>query len=926
MTSMPMWKDRRNLAKKEKQNLPSDNTHTKAQAEPIGQANVNVTEEPKAQRQSFETEDIPSNTRFSNDRDKNKTFVTNNPFHMPKLPASYHRSKLIMRLAKFAFAGVILMIVGIFVAIPLLAYDLPSPDQVVRREGFSSKILDRNGKSLYDIFEQGRRIPIKIEDVSEDLKQATVAIEDKNFYQHNGFDILGTIRGLSRQFTRGRAQGGSTLTQQLVKNTLLTPERSPLRKLREFVLAIQIERTYTKDQILQMYLNEAPYGGTSYGIAAAADSYFGKSPKDLTLAESAILAGLPQRPSYYSPFTGEDKAYVGRTEDVLRRMREDGYITEEEEKAANEEVKTKIFRDKSTQFKAPHFVQYVQRKLEEEYGEQVIEQGGLKVTTTLDLDLQDKAQQIVAEEINKVKGIKISNGASVVLNPETGEILAMVGSRGFDDPEIDGQVNITTALRQPGSSIKPVTYVTAFKKGYTPSTLLMDVATEFPGGAGQPMYKPVNYDGKYRGPVQVRYALANSLNIPAVKMLAMVGVKDMLSTAYDLGLTSLEPTKENMSRLGLSVTLGGGEVRLLELAGAYSAFMNSGYKVEPTAILKVEDANGKVLEEIKPKKKEKVLTPEQAYLIADILSDNNARSMAFGTNSALVIPGKTVMAKTGTTNDRRDNWTFGGNKYAAVGVWVGNNDNSPMGALTSGVSGAAPIWRRIVQEALKGKPNDAFDRPGGIQETGVDIISGYGAHDGFPSRTEKFVDGTQPGEDPVHVKLKVCKNDGKLATPSDIAAGNYDEKEFFVFKENDPVSTDGVNRWQEGINAWIAAQSDARYRPPTDYCGTANPVNVEFKYPTDQTSNLPNKFTVEVRPDSTATITEVSLDVDGSRVRVWNSTPYREDVDLSDGIHILRARAKDSNGKESERVITIGVNTKWATPTASPAPTSILDL
>lgn len=845
-----------------------------------------------------------------------------------RLPASYHRSKLIMRLAKLSFVGVILMIVAIFVGIPLLAYDLPSPDTVVRREGFSSKILDRTGKPLYDIFEEGRRIPVDIQKVPENLKHATIAIEDKNFYEHGGFDVLGTLRGLSRQFTRGRAQGGSTLTQQLVKNTILTSERSPIRKLREFVLAIQIERTYSKDEILQMYLNEAPYGGTSYGVAAAADSYFGKKVEDLTLTECIILAGLPQRPSYYSPFTGEDKAYVPRAENVARRMREDNYISEEEEKNVLEELPNVKFADKSNEFKAPHFVQYIQRELEKEYGEQVIETGGLKVTTTLDLDMQDKAQTIVAEEIAKVKNLKISNGAAVIVNPQTGEILAMVGSRGFSDPEIDGQVNVTTSLRQPGSSIKPFTYITGLKEGYTPSTLFMDVATEFPAGAGQPMYKPVNYDGKFRGPVQFRYALANSLNIPAVKMLALVGVKDMLQTAFDAGITSLEPTQTNMSRLGLSVTLGGGEVKLAELTNAYSIFMNGGARVEPSAILRVEDASGKVLEENKPKKKQQVVTPEQAFLIADILSDNEARKATFGPNSSLVIPNRTVAVKTGTTNDRRDNWTVGGNSTGVVGVWVGNNDNSPMGALVSGVSGAAPIWRRIIIEYLKDKPNAGFDRPGGIQETGVDVVSGYAAHDGFPSRQEKFVDGTQPQEDPAHVKLKVCKNDGKLATPSDVAGGNYDEREFFVFKEPDPVSTDGVNRWQDGINAWLATQTDGKYHPPTDYCGTANPVNVEFKTPTDRQSNLPNSFTVEIRPDSTGDITEVSLDVDGNRVRVWNSGPFKEDLNIANGVHTLKAHAKDSNGKESERVITIGVNTNWDAnqQTSTPTPTAILEL
>ncbi len=828
------------------------------------------------------------------------------------------QAKKIAKIAKFGFIGVILLVLGSLLLIPIFAISLPSPDKVVRHEGFSTKIYDRNGKVLYDIFSDERRSPVKIADVPEYLKKGTIAIEDKNFYEHEGFDILGTIRGLSRVITRGRAQGGSTLTQQLVKNVLLTSDRNIFRKLQEFILATQIENKYTKDEIMQMYFNETPYGGNAIGVETAAETYFGKNVSELNLVESAFLAGLPQRPTAYSPYSSTPKAYIARTTDVLRRMREDGHITKQQEEEAKNQLPGMQFQAKGANFKAPHFVQYVQKILEERYGAAFVENGGLQVTTTLDLELQEEAQKIVAEEIEKVaNAYHITNGAAITFNPETGEILSMVGSKDFNADDYDGQVNVTTSLRQPGSSIKPITYVAAFKEGFTPATLLMDVPTVFPGSASQPEYKPVNYDGKFRGPVQMRYALGNSLNIAAVKTLARVGVKDMLTTAYDLGITSLEPTKENLSRLGLSVTLGGGEVRLLELTNAYGAFVNGGFKAEPIAILEVKDKDGKVLEKKDPKKGQRVISEEDAFLIADILSDNNARKETFGTNSAINIAGRQVAVKTGTTNDRRDNWTIGGTPQEVTGVWVGNNDNSEMKALVSGVSGAAPIWRRITLQALKGKPNVKFAQPNGVVTASVDIISGFREHDGYPSRTEYFKKGTEPnGADPIHTKLKICKNDGKLATPADISGGNYDEKEFFVFKEEDPF--DPPNRWQEGILSWLTTQSDSRYHPPTDYCGTANPVNVDFQSPRDQDSNLPNQFTIKVKADSTSEVTLLTLEIDGVNVRSFDALPYSYDADLETGVHTIAAVAKDSNGNQSDRVITIGVGVEWnasATPT-----------
>jgi 1A family penicillin-binding protein len=835
-------------------------------------------------------------------------------------PSGLKNSRNIVKIAKFGFLGVIGFFILAIIILPLISFGLPSPDKVVRREGFSTKILDRNGKSLYDIFENERRTPIKIEDMPDYLKKGTVAIEDKNFYTHNGFDILGTIRGLSRIVTRGYAQGGSTLTQQLVKNVLLTSERSVWRKVKEFILAVQIERKYSKDEILQMYLNEAPYGGNARGVETASEIYFGKSAKDLNLVESAILAGMPQSPSRYSPYSSTPTAYIDRTTNVLRRMREDEYITKDQEEAALAELPEFKFQSKGSSFKAPHFVQYVQKILEERYGEKVIEQGGLKVTTTLDLDLQEKAQEIVAEEIGKVEKQRITNGGAIVLNPETGEILSMVGSKRFDDPDYDGQVNVTVALRQPGSSFKPFTYVTALKEGYTASTMVMDVPTTFPGGEGQADYNPVNYDGKYRGPVQMRYALANSLNIPAVKFIAMVGIQDVLETAYSMGLNSLPPTKETLSRVGLSLTLGGGEVKLLELTGAYSSFFNGGTKAEPISILKVEDSNGKVLEEVTPKKGKKVISPEEAFLISNMLSDNNARSEVFGTNSLLNIPGRQIAVKTGTTNDKRDNWTIGGNPQRAVGVWVGNNDNSPMLNVASGVSGASPIWRRVLLESLTGLDPVNFEAPEGIVTAEVDTTSGKLAHDGFPSRSEFFAKGVTPGNDDIHVILKVCKSDGRLATPSDVSGQNYDNKEYFVFKEEDPVSKDGKNRWQEAVLNWINGQSDSKYHPPTEFCGTGNPLSVEWAKPIDRDSNLSNTFNIKVKSSSTTDIVSIEIFADGLKVRTFDSLPYEGEISLSDGVHKLQAKTKDKDGHESEHTITIGVNSAWDAVVAVPTP------
>jgi len=833
---------------------------------------------------------------------------------------SMNRSKLFASLAFLAFISLVSLSLLSGILLVILARELPAPDRIVRREGFATKIYDRNGNLIYDVYENQKRTPVQLYQVPQDLREATVAIEDKDFYKHGGFDPKGYLRAIYYVFRGRRLSGGSTLTQQLIKNVLLTPERTLTRKIKEFVLALEIESKYSKDQILQMYLNEAPYGGSAYGVEEAAHTYFNKSVSELDLAQCAFLAGLPQSPTYYSPSKGD--AYLGRTAAVLRRMREDGYITPEEEKAAFEEVKAMKFTPPSGTLKAPHFVEYVKSLLEEKYGEKVVEAGGLRVTTTLDLTLQEKAQQAVTEEIAKVDNDRyhITNGAAIVLNPQTGEILAMVGSKNYDDPHYDGKFNVITAKRQPGSTIKPVTYVTALKKGYTASTLLMDTLTTFPGGNNKD-YNPTNYDLKEHGPVQMRYALGNSLNIPAVKMLALVGVKDMLTTAYEMGLTTLEPTEENLSKFGLAVTLGGGEVKPIELAAAYSAFANGGLKVEPVAILKVTDKDGNVLEEFRHLPGKQVLTPEEAFIISNILSDNQARLMTFGENNLLKFTDRQVAAKTGTTNDRKDNWTVGWTPQVIVVTWVGNNDNTSMKALVSGVSGAAPIWRKIITAALNGQPKEDFPVPSGIVTADVDEVSGYRAHDNFPSRTEYFIKGTEPtGDDPVHQKLKLCKSQGKLATPFDIARNDYEEKEFFIFKENDPFNWQGINQWQKGIDDWVAKQGDSRYHPPTEYCDTLNQVNVSLE-PSDH-AQVSSNFKIKIYPVSAYDITKVEIFVDGESQKILNSPPYEIEVTLPDGTHTLRAEAWDANNNHGAGESRIGVNVPWDwQPSPTPQPT-----
>lgn len=844
---------------------------------------------------------------------------------------SLQRLKILRLLAIFGLLSIIIGITSFFGLFAWYSRDLPQPGQVIRREGFSTKFYDRNGELLYDLFSSERRNPVSIEDVPEHLKQATIAIEDKDFYKHKGFDMLTFLRIPYNIVFRGRVVGGSTLTQQLVKNVLLTNERTISRKFKEFVLALQIERTFSKDQILEMYLNEAPYGGTAWGVGAATEIYFDKPVSELTVAESAILAGLPQRPSAYSPITGKMDEETGeplwkvRAQGVLWWMRELEYISEIEYTEALSELDSMTFEKSQVAVKAPHYVFYVRDQLEELFGEDIVERGGLKVTTSLDLELHSIAQEVVAEEVADMEDYDVTNGSAMVMDPRTGEILSMVGSRDYFSEDIDGQFNVAVdGLRQPGSSIKPVTYLSLFERGYHPSSMLMDVDTTFAQNDIVDPYQPRNYNGKFNGPVSIRKSLGSSLNIPAVKALGIVGLEDFLNQAYSMGFVTFEPNQENLQRFGLSITLGGGEVHLIDTVSAYSAFANGGTRVEPVSILKVEDGlSGNVLYEHRYVEGPQVVSPEGAFLINDVLSDNSARALAFGANSLLNLS-PNIAVKTGTTNLDKDNWAIGWSQEVIVGAWVGNNDNASMNRIASGVSGASPIWRRIMQAALEaGYEAPEWQVPDGVEKVNVDSISGYPSHDEYPSHEEYVIKGSLPtGPDPVHAKLKLCRGENKLANEARVAVGDFDEKEFIVLREDDPVSEDGKNRWQEAINAWINGQEDERYKVPTEYCGEESDISITLRHPNHETKYNEQEVEVEVEAGSGDGIEKIEIIVNGEVKKTVDNSRFKEKINFGTGRFEVWAKAYSRGGKQKEsNKVKIGTGGQdWKEPEPSPTP------
>jgi 1A family penicillin-binding protein len=609
-----------------------------------------------------------------------------------------------------------------------LLKSLPNPKLLSTRDiPLTTKLFDRNGILLYEFFVDQDRTIIPLTSIPTYLKQATIAIEDREFYRHQGFSVRGMLRAAKETLFKDNIQGGSTITQQLIKSALLTPEITIQRKVKELILALWAEQIYSKNQILEMYLNQVPYGGTAWGVESAAQTFFGKSVESISLAEAALLAGLPAAPSEYSPFGNNREKGIARQHEVLRRMVEEKFITQTEaDQALNQPL---VFASPRIPIRAPHFVLYARDFLLQHFGERQVLQGGLSVRTTLDANLQDSVQKIVTNEIEQLKPLSVSNGAALVTDPKTGSILAMVGSKDYFNLEADGNVNVTTAQRQPGSSIKVVTYTAALEHGFTAATLIDDspISYRIPGQAA---YSPVNYDGRWHGLVPLRYALGNSYNIPAVKTLDKIGLMTMIEKGREMGIE----TWEDPSRFGLSLALGGGEVTMIDMAEVYGTLANGGRRQELTPILEVTDFTGKTIYKSNTSLPIQATTPEVAWIMSNILSDNIARTQAFGPNSSLIIPGKTVSVKTGTTNEKRDNWTIGYTPSFVTTVWVGNNNNRPMNPLlTSGITGAAPIWQQIMKELLKNSADEIPEKPGTI----VTIPCYLG-------RPEYFIRGTEP--------------------------------------------------------------------------------------------------------------------------------------------------------------------------------------
>jgi len=702
----------------------------------------------------------------------------------------------------------------------------------------STKIYDRTGEVLlYDVFQNIKRTVVPFEEISPNIKEALLAIEDVNFYEHSGIRLSSIARAVVANITGfGFNQGGSTITQQVLKNSILTGEKRISRKIKEWVLAPKLEQILSKDQIFSMYLNEIPFGGSIYGIEEASNVFFGKSSKDLTLTEAAYLASLPKAPSFYSPYGSHKERLEERKNLVLSEMLQNGFITQEEYDQAIKEVTT--FRPQEEfGIKAPHFVIYVREKLIQKYGERVLEEGGLRVITTLDYELQQKAEQEAAlQAVQNKKNFNAENIGLIAIAPKTGDVLAMVGSRNYFDPEIDGNFNITTAHRQPGSAFKPFAYAQAFIKGYTPNTIVFDVPTEFsttcfpngtPRSAGANCYKPGNYDLKFHGPMSMRNALAQSVNIASIKTFYLAGMRDTLRLAKDMGIQSLT----NIDQYGLTLVLGGGEVSLLDLTSAYSVFANNGERNPPNVILEIKNRSGETIEKAEPKPF-RVIEANIAQQVSDILSDEQARAPAFGYNSPLQFPNRDVAVKTGTTNDYKDAIIVGYSPDIAIGAWAGNNSNTPMERRVAAFI-IAPYWNKIMNFALRDLPNSRFNRP--VPETGFDLK---------PVLRGKWQGGTS---------TLIDKVSGKLATeytPTDsldeILTGGVHSILYWVNKTDprgvaptNPDSDSQFESWEYGVRAWATANGHANTNDPIipdefdDVHGPGDAIDISIESPSE---------------------------------------------------------------------------------------------
>lgn len=786
----------------------------------------------------------------------------------------------------------------------------------------STKIYDRTGEVLlYDVHADTKRTIVPFSEISDNIKKATVAIEDDKFYEHKGIRPMAFLRAVIANIMGGSlSQGGSTITQQVIKNSVLTKDKTVTRKLKEWVLALKLERVLSKDQIFSTYLNENPYGGNIYGVEVASKTFFGKSAKDVNLVEAAYIAAIPQAPTFYSPYGKNRDRLDARARLVLSKMKEFGYITDAEYSAAIKEQL--IFLEKNDSgIRAPHFSLYVREYLIEKYGQRAVDQGGLKVVTTLDFEMQEKAEKVVKRFAPTLESqFNASNTAMVAINPKNGDILTMVGSRDYFDKKIQGNFNVTTALRQPGSTFKPFVYATAFAKGYTPETILYDVPTEFSTSCtvdGKPKnssadpkvcYSPTEYDGLFPGPMDIRTALAHSRNIPAVKALYLAGIKESLATARAMGITSLTTPE----RYGLTLVLGGGEVSLLELTSAYGVFANDGVRNPYRSILRVEDSAGKVLEEAHDYPNQ-VIEPQVARQISDILSDPKAR-MSSLSSIADSLGGKPVAIKTGTTNDFRDVWIAGYTPNLVVAAWAGKNDNTPMEKKVAGLI-IAPIWGAFMAEVNDMLPKEYFKKPEPTPQDLKPILRGNwsgGASYFIDTVSQKLATASTPPElrrevimPSVHTILHwVNKDDPRGPIPSNPGADS--QYEYWEY---------GVRKWFEGwrVNNPNFVESN-NFTIPTatdDVHTSANAPQVTITSPANNSSaSLRGSVVMSLSVSSAFPIKKTELYADERYIFTNEQNPNTlnfvpQDIGLTPGVHSLKAVVYDSALNRSEASVNI---------------------
>jgi 1A family penicillin-binding protein len=810
---------------------------------------------------------------------------------------------------KVVLVGSVLSVIFIIGAFAYIAKDLPNPGMVNKRViAESTKIYDRTGVHLlYEVHGEEKRTVIPFSDMPDVVKYATISLEDQDFYNHFGIKLTSILRSILRDIiTLDKAQGGSTITQQFVKNSLLTNEKTLIRKVKEVILSLEVETKFSKDEILAMYLNEIPYGSNAYGIESAAQTFFGKPARDLTLDEAALIATLPQATAYYSPYGSHTDALIGRKSFALKTMAKLGYITQEQaDEAINTDTLAKLQPQKDI-IAAPHFVMYIKDYLQEKYGDRAVEESGLKVVTTLDWDKQQAAEQAVREGAANNKKWKASNAALVAIDPKTGQILAMVGSKDYFDDSIDGQVNIAIRNLQPGSSFKPYVYLAAFSKGYLPETIIYDTKTQFETAEGK-SYEPNNYDGNFHGPIALMKALGGSLNVPAVKVLYLVGVKDAIQLAKNLGITGLN----DPSKLGLSLVLGGGEIKLIDHVGAYGTLATGGIKHQKTAILRIEDAKGATLEEFKSDAGERVIEEKYVAMLDSILSNNANRAWVFGESSPLRFDNRSVAAKTGTTNDFRDGWTIGYTPSLAVGVWAGNNDHSAMVTGADGVNVAAPIWRAFLDKALSNYAIEEFPKYNPDDEIG----------DGEGKTNKPMLAGKlEQKED-----LKVCQIPGEKNTYC--LANKYcrdkdtEKKDFisdhdilyYVNREDPrgaipekPDRDPQYKNWEKGVVDWYDKQKGVVVgEPPKDEC-----KEDDFKsYRPNISLTVPGSIntstiTFTVNTDAPYGVDRVRYLVNGSEVGSTSSKPYSLSYSIpnekNNSTLNITAELTDKNGNKKE--------------------------